>query len=80
MTIPQAPKALQKAAQRIGRVLADAEFDSEPNHTSVRQQLGADSVIPARRGKRTWRIHGVRAQMRSAFPRQRDPEPPRSEV
>ncbi len=55
---------------RIGLVLADAEFDSERNHTYIRQQLGADSVIPARRGKRTWRIHGVRAQMRRAFPRQ----------
>jgi hypothetical protein len=26
-------------------------------------------VIPAKRGKKTWRIHGVRAQMRRAFPR-----------
>ena len=53
----------------VGRVLADAEFDSERNHTFVRQQLHALSVIPAKRGKKTWRIHGVRAQMRAAFPR-----------
>jgi hypothetical protein len=33
-------------------------------------RLGARSVIPAKRGKETWRIHGVRAQMRRAFPRQ----------
>src|SRR3990172_401000 len=54
---------------RIGVVLADAEFDSERNHTYVRQQLRAKSIIPAKRGKKTWRIHGVRAAMRRAFPR-----------
>jgi hypothetical protein len=54
---------------RIGLVLADAEFDSERNHTYVRQQLRAQSIIPAKRGKKTWRIHGVRAEMRRAFPR-----------
>lgn len=53
----------------IGLVLADAEFDSERNHTYVRQQLRARSIIPAKRGKKTWRIHGVRAEMRHAFPR-----------
>ena len=53
----------------IGLVLADAEFDSERNHTYIRQQLGARSIIPAKRGKKTWRIQGVRAEMRRAFPR-----------
>ena len=53
----------------IGMVLADAEFDSELNHTHIRQQLGARSVIPAKRGKRSWHIHGVRAEMRTNFPR-----------
>jgi hypothetical protein len=53
---------------RIGVVLADAEFDSERNHTYIRQQLGAQSVIPAKRGKKTWRVRGVRAEMRRAFP------------
>jgi hypothetical protein len=53
----------------IGLVLADAEFDSELNHTHIRQRLGAHSVIPAKRGKKTWRIHGVRATMRDHFPR-----------
>lgn len=53
----------------IGCVLADAEFDSERNHTFIRQQLHARSIIPAKRGKKTWTIHGVRAQMRAAFPR-----------
>jgi hypothetical protein len=26
-------------------------------------------VIPAKRGKKSWRVHGVRAEMRRAFPR-----------
>jgi len=52
----------------IGVVLADAEFDSERNHLHIRQQLGAQSVIPAKRGKVGWKIHGVRAQMRTHFP------------
>jgi len=47
---------------RIGLVLADAEFDSERNHTYIRKRLGAQSVIPAKRGKKTWRVHGVRAE------------------
>jgi hypothetical protein len=51
-----------------GLVLADAEFDSERNHTFIRQHLGAQSVIPAKRGKKTWRVRGVRAEMRRAFP------------
>jgi hypothetical protein len=65
------PTVVQTASQQtpIGLVLADAEFDSERNHTYIRQQLGAQSVIPAKRGKKTWRIHGVRAQMRRQFPR-----------
>jgi hypothetical protein len=33
----------------IGCVLADAEFDSERNHTFCRQQLQAQSIIPAKR-------------------------------
>lgn len=65
------PAVVRAASQetRIGLVLADAEFDSERNHTYIRRELGAQSVIPAKRGKKTWRIHGVRAEMRRAFPR-----------
>ena len=65
------PAMVEAASQqtRIGVVLADAEFDSERNHTYIRQQLGAQSVIPAKRGKKTWRVRGVRAEMRRAFPR-----------
>jgi hypothetical protein len=64
------PTVVEAASEqtRIGLVLADAEFDSEKNHTYIRQRLGAQSVIPAKRGKKTWRLHGVRAQMRRAFP------------
>jgi hypothetical protein len=58
-----------QAVTAIGLVLADAEFDSELNHTHVRQHLQARSIIPAKRGKKTWRICGVRAQMRDHFPR-----------
>lgn len=49
-------------------MLADTKFDSERNHTYIQQQLGAQSVIPAKCGKKTWRIQGVRAEMRRAFP------------
>ena len=64
------PVGVEIAAQqtRIGLVLADAEFDSERNHTYIRMQLGAHRVIPAKRGKKTWRVRGVRAEMRRAFP------------
>jgi len=64
------PAVIAAASQqtRIGLVLADAEFDSERNHTYIRKRLGAQSVIPAKRGKKTWRVHGVRAEMRQAFP------------
>ncbi len=66
------PAVVEAASQqtRIGLVLADAEFDSERNHTYIREQLGAQSVIPAKRVEKTWRVHGVRAQMRRAFPQQ----------
>ena len=50
----------------IALVLADAEFDSEPNHQHIRQRLRARSIIPAKR-------HGIpngtiRNQMYRAFP------------
>jgi hypothetical protein len=65
------PSLSEAASQqtRIGVVLADAEFDSERNHAYLRRPLGARSVIPAKRGKKTWRVRGVRAEMRRAFPR-----------
>ena len=64
------PAVAEAASQqtRIGLVLADAESDSERSHTYIRQQLGAQSVIPAKRGQKTWHVQGVRAEMRRAFP------------
>jgi DDE family transposase/transposase-like protein DUF772 len=58
-----------RAVVPVRAVLADGEFDSEQNHRHVRRRLGAASVIPAVRGKRSWRPQGVRAQMRASFPR-----------
>ena len=52
----------------VGCVLADAEFDSERNHTFCRQQLNANSVIPAKRFT-SRRATGVRGEMRENFPR-----------
>jgi hypothetical protein len=53
----------------IGCVLADAEFDSESNHTFCRQQLKANSVIPAKR-RSSCRASAVRLEMRQHFPSQ----------
>ena len=49
-------------------VLADAEFASEPNPPFIRGVVGALRIIPAKRGKPTWRLNGVRAEMRAHFP------------
>jgi hypothetical protein len=55
----------------IACVLADAEFDSERNHRFIRQQGHAHSLIPAKRGKATWHLNGIRAHMRANFPAER---------
>src|SRR6266581_7347837 len=52
----------------LATVLADAEFDSERNHRHIREQCRAKSVIPAKGTRPEWKLHGVRAQMRAAFP------------
>ena len=39
------------AGHAIGTVVADAEFDSERNHQHIRGQLGAKSIIPAKRAQ-----------------------------
>jgi hypothetical protein len=49
-------------------VLADAEFDSERNHKHIREVHHMKSIIPAKRGKKTWQLKGIRAQMKSDFP------------
>lgn len=48
-------------------VLADAEFDSERNHKHIREIHHMKSIIPAKRGKKTWHLQGIRAQMKSNF-------------
>lgn len=53
----------------IRLVLADAEFDSERNHRHIRDHLGANGIIPAKRGKPTWHLRGIRAQLRASFPK-----------
>lgn len=52
----------------VGCVLADAEFDSERNHRFCREQLQANSIIPAKRFT-SRRATGIRGQMRENFPR-----------
>lgn len=52
----------------IERVLADGELDSERNHRFIRQAVGAASVIPARRGKASWKKQGIRAELAADFP------------
>ena len=49
-------------------VLADAEFDSERNHRHIREVHQMRSIIPAKRGKKTWHIQGIRSKMRAHFP------------
>ena len=52
----------------IPLVLAEAECDSERHHQPMRQILQAQRVIPAKRGRAEWQMHGVRARMRQVFP------------
>lgn len=63
------PALLDVAARGapIRLVLADAEFDSEPNHEYIRQHLGAQSIIPAKR--RGVPNGAIRNQMFRAFPK-----------
>jgi Transposase DDE domain/Transposase domain (DUF772) len=49
-------------------VLADAEFDRERNHKHIREVHHMKSIIPAKRGKKTWHLKGIRAQMKNNFP------------
>ena len=55
----------------IRPVVADAEFDSERNHQHIRRVIGADSIIPAKRGGAGRYVRRIRARMRAAFPKAR---------
>ena len=48
----------------VGCVLADAEFDSERNHTFCRQQLKTDSIIRAKRFPQPSRNRSTRTDAR----------------
>jgi hypothetical protein len=63
------PRLVAQAQQHtpVGCVLADAEFDSERNHTFCRDQLKANSIIPAKCFT-SRRATGIRGQMRENFP------------
>jgi DDE family transposase/transposase-like protein DUF772 len=60
--------AMGQYVGEIDLVLADGEFDSERNHRFIRDEVGAASIIPARRGKADWKKQGVRAEMAAQFP------------
>lgn len=52
-------------------VLADTEFGSERNHKHIREVHNMKSIIPAKRGKQTLHLKGIRAQRKSNFPAKR---------
>ena len=52
-----------------GRAVLRSGGREEVQLEEVPTDQRAQSIIPAKRGKKTWRIHGVRAEMRRAFPR-----------
>lgn len=70
----EGPTILRQAARRLklGRVLLDAGYDAERTHLLVRHELGGESVIPARTGRRTNRppTAKYRRMMHDAFPKE----------
>ncbi len=66
------PSILRSASRllRPAVVLLDAAYDSEPMHELIRRELGAESVIPATRGRPTAKpLTGPnRQRMREQFP------------
>jgi hypothetical protein len=64
------PALVGRAARlrQIGVVVADAGFDSHKNHRFIREQIGANSVIKAGRGRPGHSAHGVRQEMKEALP------------
>ena len=57
-------------AERFDCLLADAGYDSEKNHTFVREEIGSSSIIPPLRGRRNGKPpHGrYRREMFEDFP------------
>ena len=65
-------KPLIKYASRfvkIKTVTADKGYDSEENHRFVREEIGAESIIPPRNDASVWKTYGYyRKKMRRNFP------------
>ncbi len=54
---------------KIKIVTADKGYDSEENHRFTREEIGAESIIPARNDNSVWRMRGYyRKKMRKNFP------------
>jgi hypothetical protein len=54
---------------KIKTVTADKGYDSEENHRFAREEIGAESIIPARNDNSVWRMRGhYRKKMRRDFP------------
>ena len=54
---------------KVKIVTADKGYDSEENHRFVREEIGAESIIPARYDNSVWRMRGYyRKKMRRNFP------------
>lgn len=65
-------KPLVKAGSKVVRIkilTADKGYDSEENHRFTREEIGAESIIPARNDNSVWRMRGhYRKKMRRNFP------------
>ena len=65
--VGSAARSEQANAHRTGAGRCGAQQRAESYDYS--QKAHARNLIPAKRGKKGWQIHGVRAEMRRAFPR-----------
>ena len=56
---------------RIGRLVADAGYDSEANHVRMRERFGIETIIPAKHGRPTTQLPPTRYRrlMATAFDR-----------
>jgi transposase len=69
----EGPGILRAARRRtrLRRVLLDAGYDAEHTHILIREELGAESVIPPKqgRGTRKWPTGKYRRLMKRSFPK-----------
>jgi transposase len=70
----EAPSITRSAHRRtrFGRGLFDAGYDSEKFHVLLREDLGAQSIIPPKSGRKTrkWPKTRWRREMRRSFPKE----------